>query len=191
MRNDKSTEYEASSLFIDNYYINDRARRESKTIHHSPLVIHQKNLVKRIAVLVGAAEEHLNGQVRVLYIVVALGVVTFCPDADGDLLGLELVEVEEAGLTAEALVDVEGGLPVDRGALVGLPDRGGTAVLIGYTDRLDDIGFCAGLGGGAGGGGVAALDLNRLTGQMDIHIGGSDEPHFELEERRAFVRAAG
>ena len=67
-------------------------------------------LLKRITVFIGAAEEHLEGDVGGLDVVVALGVFTLCPDAEGDLLGGEGIEVEEAAVGAEALADVEGGL---------------------------------------------------------------------------------
>ena len=98
--------------------------------------------------------------------------------------------MEEAGVGTEVLANVKRGLTVDRGALVGLPDGGGAAVLIGYADRVHDIGFRARFGGGAGGSGVVALDLYRLTGEVDVHIGGGNEPDLELEEGSGLVRAA-
>lgn len=142
----------------------------------------QKLSFKRFVIFVGTAEEHLKSKISVLYVVVALGVVTLSPNAEGDLLRLELVEVEEAGIVREALGYVKGGLTVDRGALVGLPDSRRAAVLIGYAYRADDVSLGAGVCRGAGCGGILALYLYRLTGEMDPHISRSYEPYLELDE---------
>ena len=91
--------------------------------------------------------------------------------------------MEEAGITAEALAYVKGGLTGDGTALVRLPDRGGAVILVGDADRVDDIGFCTGLGGGAGSGGVCSFYLDRLAGEVDIHFFGSNEPNLELHKR--------
>lgn len=64
-------------------------RSKPATLHSSPFTLHHIlfALVKRAIVLIRAAEEHLDREVGVLNVVVALGVVTFRPDTQGDLLG--------------------------------------------------------------------------------------------------------
>ena len=91
--------------------------------------------------------------------------------------------MEEAAVGAEALADVKGGLTGYGTALVRFPDRGGAVVLIGNTNRVDDIRLGAGLGGGAGGGSVLTFDLHGLAGEVDIHFFGRDEPNLELYKR--------
>ena len=51
----------------------------------------------RCIILTGAGEKHLNRDLGALDVVVALGIVTLSPDAERDLLGGELVEMEQAG----------------------------------------------------------------------------------------------
>ena len=82
---------------------------------------------------------------------------------EGDLLGREGIEVEETGIGTKVLTDIEGGLTGYGSTLVRLPDRGGTAVLKGYANRADDIRFTAGIGGGAGGGGILVLDRKSVV----------------------------
>ena len=88
--------------------------------------------------------------------------------------------MEDAGAVAEGGTDVEGGLVVDRVAFVGLIDRRGAGVLEGHADGVDDIGSLIGLGGGDGGGGVLAVHLDRLTGKVDVHLFGCEEPDVEF-----------
>ena len=98
--------------------------------------------------------------------------------------------MEETAVGAEALADVKGGLTGYGTALVRFPDRGGTIVLIGNTNRVDDIRLGAGLGGGAGGGSVLTFDLYGLAGEVNIHFFCRDEPNLELY-KRGIVRITG
>ena len=127
----------------------------------------------------------MEGDVGALDVVVALGVVTLCPNTEGDLLGGERIEVEEAGIGAKALSHIEGCLTVDGSTLVRLPDRCGTGILKGDAAGADDIRLCAGLGGRSGGGSVLVLNLNCLTGEVDVHFLSGDEPDLKLYIRGA------
>ena len=140
-------------------------------------------LFKSFVVLVGAAEEHCESQVSGLDIVVALGVFAFDPDADGDLLGSHGVEMEHAGIIIKGIGYVEGGLAGYGGALVGLIDGGGAGnalILKGHAQTVDYVGLDAGLGRSNGGSGLFVTDLDRLAGEVDVHLLGGDEPNLEL-----------
>ena len=122
-------------------------------------------------------------------VVVTLGIVTLCPDAEGDLLGGELVKVEDTSIVREVLRYIKGSLTVDRCTAVRLPDRGGAAVLIGNADSLCNIRLGAGLGGSTSGGSVLSLYLSCLTGEVNPHIGSRDKPYLEFDKSSS-VRVA-
>ena len=137
-------------------------------------------LFKRAVAVVSTSEEHLDREISILHIIITFGIVTLSPNAKCDLLGGEFVEFEDTGIITETLGNVESRLTVNGGALVGLPNSGRTAVLIGNTDGTDYVSFYACFGSCARGGSVLTFDLYGLTGEMNPHIGSCNKPNLEF-----------
>lgn len=167
-----------------------RSKKSSKFLFHISYFLVRSSLLKRAIVLITSAEEHLNGYVSGLDIVIALGVFALDPDTDGDLLRRHGVEVEQTGGAVKGSGNVKGGLTGYGCPLVRLPDSGGAGVLKGYAQAADDVSLSPGIGGGAGGSSGLAFHLNRLAGEVDVHLLGREEPALELDEGGA-VRVAG